>query len=211
MILYAGPSLSPQSWDLIDHADIELRPPVQRGDIPALLEAGYRGSLAIADGVFHQVVAVGHAELRVAMELGCQVYGLCSMGAIRAYEMRHLGMQGFGEVYEWFFKLEDFQDDELALYHFPEPDFRPITEPLVHFRACLTAWKEHLDPKFWVPLEIILSEMKERFYGERDLNLFEKLLEEHLPTHQTAILNSFDQYRIKQKDLERFLGEKPWL
>ena len=37
------------------------------------------------------------------------------MGAIRAREMAHLGMRGFGRVFERFVAEDDFQDDEVAL------------------------------------------------------------------------------------------------
>ena len=81
-----------------------------------------------------------------AIEQGWTVFGLCSMGAIRAYELRNFGMKGVGKVYQRFFQMEDFQDDELALFH--EPVF-PFTLPFVNFstyssftRAALSSKRE---------------------------------------------------------------------
>src|SRR4051795_13634825 len=93
LILFAGPSM-PGSLRLPEGATV--LPPVRRGDVPALLRDRRPGALAIADGLFHQSLAVGHVEIRDALDAGWQVWGLSSMGAIRACEMRYLGMRGCG-------------------------------------------------------------------------------------------------------------------
>src|SRR5437016_2488112 len=59
LILFAGPSL-PRSLPLPEGATV--LPPVRRGDLPALLRNRRPGALAIADGLFHQSLAVGHLK-----------------------------------------------------------------------------------------------------------------------------------------------------
>src|SRR5579862_9150728 len=110
-ILFAGPSLYPAGRMLTVPPGVQVLPPAQRGDIAALCRTSVPGVCVLADGLFHQCAAVGHAELRMALQSGWAVWGLASMGAIRAYEMRAMGVRGFGRVYEMFQSDGDFQDD----------------------------------------------------------------------------------------------------
>ena len=98
-IMFAGPTLARLGDPRVaERAGFDVRSPVRRGDIAALLDKT-PGVLVVVDGVFNQSLAVGHAELRSAIAAGWQVFGLSSMGAVRAFEMRNLGMIGFGRVY----------------------------------------------------------------------------------------------------------------
>ncbi len=139
-ILFVGPTFKGLGAAAIDAAQaFQIRSPVKRGDVEAL--AGVEpGVLVLVDGLFHDALAVGHIEIRNAVERGWQVWGLSSMGAIRAYEMRTLGVRGYGAVYERFYAEEDFQDDEVSLLHASAPDYTPISEPLIHLRAALDAY-----------------------------------------------------------------------
>lgn len=205
MILFAGPSLNSESKHLIQSGCIDLRPPVQRGDIAALTQNMAPGSLTIVDGVFHQVLSVGHEEILNAIEKGWNVHGLSSMGAIRAYELRNFGMNGYGDVYQRFFSTEDFQDDELALLHQPEPPYLAFSEPLIHFRYCVEklVLKELLTSKDG---SAIIGKLKGWYFGERTIEAFELLLKHYLRV-TTPIISDFDQYRIKQHDLVSYLRE----
>ena len=208
-ILFAGPSLTDKSKALIQEKKIQLHAPVQRNDIYKIISSGSHQNIVIADGVFHQVVAVGHAEIRSAINKGYNVFGLSSMGAIRAFEMRHLGMQGYGKVYNWFFQLEDFQDDELAVFHFPAPSFKPITEPMVHFRECTKALvaKNQLTQG---ESEIIIKALKSKYYSERTIKYFKELLLKHTSLAPEKVIENFDTFRIKSQDLETFLEKEIW-
>ncbi len=93
--------------------------------------------MAIVDGQFLRCLSVGHAEIRLAIAKSWQVWGLSSMGAIRACEMKHLGMRGYGEVYQWYCRDECFRDDEVALMHRPNPPYDAVSEPLIHIRVWL--------------------------------------------------------------------------
>ncbi len=211
-----GPTLrglSPEALTALNA--FEVRPPVKRGDIEALLGME-PGVLALVDGLFHDALAVGHMEIRNAVERGWQVWGLSSMGAIRAYEMRTLGVRGYGQVYERFFAEEDFQDDEVALLHTAAPDYTPLTEPLVHLRVALDAYTE---ARILLPdqRDAIAQRLKSLWYGERTLELFFRLLREQAgpeidpvnPNRCAISLRAdFDRHRIKTRDLDRFLKEQ---
>ena len=208
MILFAGPSLTEQSKQLIT-ADIEHRPPVVRGDIEALTASNFQGTIGIVDGYFNQNLAVGHAEIREAIKKGCTIYGLSSMGAIRAYEMQISGMKGYGKVYNWFFTEEDFQDDEVALLHSEGPEYIAVSEPLIHFRACI---------QFLINQKIlnnsegdtIIKTLKSLYYGKRTRLLFYKLLSTFNKVDINWIKSNFRLFRIKQLDLEYFLASRIW-
>ena len=114
---------------------LQVRPPAKRGDVAAVTRTRRPGVLVLVDGVFQNALSVGHAELREALNLGWEVWGLSSMGAIRAREMHVLGMRGWGRVFETFMAPGDFQDDEVALLHGAEKPYVALSEPLIHLRA----------------------------------------------------------------------------
>jgi hypothetical protein len=190
---------------------VTLRPPARRGDIAALLSEE-PGILAIADGTFHSYPAVGHAEIRTALEKGWQIWGLCSMGAIRAAEMHTLGMRGFGEVFEAYAGDPDLDDDEVALMHSSEPPFRPMSEPMLHIRRFLAdlASRELLTRQ---QTTAIVDELKQRWYADRTMGALKNALTHHSGLATTVVqaeMANFDAFRTKQHDLLRFLKEQPW-
>jgi len=210
--LFAGPTLNGADT-LAYAAGVKVVAPVKRGDVERLVLTRRPGVIAIADGQFHQCLSVGHAEIRSAINSGWQVWGLSSMGAIRACEMRHLGMYGYGKVYEWFCRDENFRDDEVALVHAPEYPFLPLSEPLIHIRL----WLQEL-----MKLHVIDSSRKARiikqlmgiWFGERTLPHVRETLLNEVPNRAKEIgrsLENFDRFRVKSHDLSAFLREKPWL
>jgi hypothetical protein len=208
-VLYAGPS--GYDTDLVLDG-IEVRPPAQRGEISALVDAREPGVLALADGVFHQSLAVGHVELREAVHRGWQVWGLSSLGAIRACEMRHLGVRGYGAVYRQFVADDRFSDDEVALLHAPDPPYQAVSEPLIHIRIGLQA----LVNDGTIPparRRALLNRLKKMWYGDRTLGFVKAALLEADPAAAPAIqdwLAGFPQYRVKSIDLQQFLAARPW-
>jgi hypothetical protein len=170
-------------------------------------------TIALVDGYFHQVPAVGHQELRRLIEAGWQVWGLSSLGAIRAFELREFGVKGFGVVFEWFCAHPEFRDDEVALMHLPIAPFEPISEPLIHMRFGLadlvSRGKLTADQQ-----SAVLEHMEALWYGHRTLAEIERVL--RIVTDGSSVewtrdwLTDFDQYRVKSSDLSSFLRETPW-
>lgn len=212
-VMYVGPTLpvgSPLHQEV--HALFDVREPVRRGDVRELIARREPGLLVIVDGRFQQTLAVGHAELRSALQGGWDVWGLSSMGAIRAYEMRDLGLRGFGTVYECFTSTSDFQDDEVAMLHSPEAPFSLVSEPLVHIRhyvgeliaeGALDAAGAHA----------VIARLKGRWFGDRTLAALHDLLVEAGVDGSRVRRDSSDfaAFRIKTHDLQRFVSMKPWL
>jgi TfuA-like protein len=140
------------------------------------------------------------------------VWGLSSMGAIRAREMAPLGMRGFGRVYARFMESGDFQDDEVALLHAPTPPYRAMTEPLIHLRAAIahlvaTGVVEKTDG------EAVVRDLKSRWYGERTLRGTVDALGERARGGAAAVrgeLGDFRRFAWKTRDLEEFVEGRVW-
>jgi hypothetical protein len=64
------------------------------------------------DGQTDRHLSVSHVELHEAMGAGWKVYGLCSMGAIRASKTHHMGMLPLGRVAQMFCDDANFADNE---------------------------------------------------------------------------------------------------
>lgn len=212
--IFAGPSFYGQEWLVAKaQAETHVLPPVQRGDVESLVAAHPRpGVLILVDGYFQQCLAVGHAEIRAAVSAGWSVWGLSSLGAIRAYEMRDAGVKGYGQVYRCFYEHEDFRDDEVALIHEPEPPYRTFSEPLVHMRFSL---RELVSAGLLTPtLEgRILETLMSMWFGSRTLCVLRSCLLELIPQHEATIedlLANFQRFRVKCRDLSDFLSERPW-
>jgi hypothetical protein len=212
-VMFVGPTLASSPRARLLARGFRLRRPARRHDIEALLaERKKPGLVVIVDGVFHDTLAVGHAEIRTALARGWRVWGLSSMGAIRAREMGPLGMRGFGRVFERFVAEDDFQDDEVALLHEPSAPYRPVSEPLVHLRAAI----DHMVTEGIVSEadgRAVVADLKGRWYGERTLRRAAAALKSRSRAGGAAVedeLRAFDRFRWKTLDLLRFLEERPF-
>jgi hypothetical protein len=213
LVVFAGPTLAPSPRARAMARRYRVRPPVKRHDVTKVVEAEDEpGVMVIVDGVFHDKLAVGHAEIRDAMARGWEVWGLSSMGAIRAREMAALGMHGFGRVFERFTGEADFQDDEVALLHEATPPYRAVSEPLVHLRTAI----EYLVEQGIVgeaDASAVVDDLKSRWFGERTIRGTLEALARRAPEAREAIrreLSDFHRFALKTRDLELFLERHPW-
>jgi hypothetical protein len=212
--VYAGPSLSQavrQNELLRD--GIAVLPPIARGEIARLVDRRAPAAIVIADGRFHQALPVGHVELRDAIERGWRIWGVSSIGAIRAYELRHMGMRGYGRVYRMFFRFRDFQDDEVAMLHDADPPYALASEPLVHMRFALNALVRKRVLTMNAALGV-LAQLKGLWFGYRTRALFCSLVVSAADRQKRAIaeamLAGFQRYCVKQQDLASLLAARPW-
>lgn len=215
-VMFVGPTIAtlPAARSLCRASGFQLRRPVRRGDIEDLIRSQKKpGLVVIVDGVFHDTLAVGHAEIRDALERGWRVWGLSSMGAIRAREMSHLGMRGFGSVYARFAAEGDFQDDEVALLHERTAPYRPVSEPLVHLREAVA----HLEREKIIAeadARAVIDDLKARWYGERTIRRLVHTLKPFVrggSVHLDRELRDFDRFRTKATDLMHFLEQRPFV
>lgn len=209
--LFAGPSLGVTTQAQLSTAGVVLHPPARRGDIRTLVTGDPGATIAIADGLFHQQPAVGHAEIRDAIRGGACVWGLCSMGAIRAAEMSHLGMRGFGEVFQAYSSDPCLPDDEVALLHHPQAPYVAISEPLIHWRRYFRA-QEGSGALTPAKSERIQADLAGRWYGERTLEHGVAMLASICNVHiqPEAMDYALEPHRVKQRDLQEFIRTRPW-
>ena len=190
----------------------EILPPVQRYDVERLVATRPPGVMILVDGYFQQCLSVGHAEIRDAVWAGWSVWGLSSLGAIRAYEMREIGVKGYGRVYQRFCLEEDFRDDEVALIHEPEPPYRSFSEPLIHIRFFL----RHLVELGLITTSLeenLLTRLMSMWFGDRTLGWLRSSLADLAPQNAEAIdsvMDDFQRFRVKFHDLNDFIHEQPW-
>jgi hypothetical protein len=212
LILFVGPTGFDVDPALLDPSTVAVRPPARRGSVDAVVAAEPEpGTIAIADGTFHSYPSVGHAEIRTALRRGWTVWGLSSMGAIRAAEMHTLGMRGYGRVFERYAADPDFTDDEVAMLHVASAPYRPVSEPLIHQRELLADMVKR-DALAAADAEKVLHALKHRWYGDRDLPLLRSLLAGvGVPADVIRDeLEQFDRHRVKKHDLVSFLKEEKW-
>lgn len=203
MIVFAGPSIA--GTDVAD--TVEVRPPVQQGDVYlATLDAPR--AIGIIDGYFEGVPSVWHKEILWALTQGIAVLGASSMGALRAAELDGFGMIGVGAIYEAFRSgaLED--DDEVALLHGPaEMGYPTLSLAMVNLRATVSAARQasviSADEE-----SSLIAEAKNQFYKTRTWSsVFTKTAETLLSTKRCDVLrawvvqNDVDQKKIDAQNL----------
>ncbi|MGV9775240.1 TfuA-like protein [Streptosporangium sp. NPDC003464] len=136
-VVFAGPSLDRES--VPRRQDIEVLPPIQRGDINALIARDRPPTvIGIVDGRFMQSLSISPKEVLKAIDLGIKVFGSSSMGALRAVECAPYGMEGIGKIFDEYLSGRIDADDEVAMVYSDE-DFQPISEPLVNMRFAVAA------------------------------------------------------------------------
>lgn len=212
-LLFAGPSTYGLEPGVCPAADVQLLPPVRRGDVQRQVDAAEQpGVMLICDGAFQNVPAVSHSELCAALDAGWQVWGVSSIGAIRAHEMRDQGMRGFGEVFAMFSRFDDFTDDELCLLHFPEAPWFPVSEALVNVRHALDRRSRELGIDAAAAGRLV-DELRALWFGDRTPERIRRLLIDAAGCneHQAdGLLSWLSAHRLKTLDLQQLLVRRPW-
>lgn len=212
--MFVGPTAHGLPGRLLNHADLRVLPPAERGTITGLIaRTGHGpGSIVVVDGRFGDVMAVGHREILHALDAGWSVWGLGSLGAVRAAEMHGHGVRGFGEVFS---HLRDTgaPDDEVAVLHGPEPEYLPLTEALVDLRSFLGHLADR-DALSAVTAAMVLDELAALWFGDRTtsalIDLCRRVSGSDAAAAVTAALPDFRRHRMKTRDLATFLLEERW-
>jgi hypothetical protein len=121
-VVFCGPSIpSSERNDLLAHAGgrplelrpLELRPPARRGDL-AHLDLSEVGEIVLVDGTTIADPPPSPSEVASVLGWGVPVWGAAGLGALRAVELRWLGMRGYGWVYERVLDGSLTYDDEVV-------------------------------------------------------------------------------------------------
>lgn len=211
VVLYAGPSAFGAPPSLL--ASVRVHPPAERGSIDELIDgAGEPGVVILCDGVFQSRPAVSHAELCRALDGGWEVWGVSSLGAIRAHELRFEGMHGFGYVHSQFARFDDFRDDEMCLLHFPEAPYFPISEALVNVRYALDRQAGPLG----IPppaVDVLLASLSRLWFGDRTEERIRRIMIDEAGIDEAVadrLCLWLQRHRIKTIDLCELLAAAPW-
>ena len=116
-ILFAGPSL--YGLDTSKYQWIDVCGPACQSDIYSILNHKHYTRIILADGLYKSIPAPWHKEILLALEMKIEVFGVASLGALRAAELNEYGMKGTGKVYEYI-NSNIIDDSEVAVMHKPE-------------------------------------------------------------------------------------------
>lgn len=210
--LYIGPTAYNLPLDQLIPQYTEVLPPVRRGDIQHLIGLASPATIVIVDGTYHTFPAVSHVEIKNALTAGWQVWGLSSMGAIRAAEMHELGMKGYGMVYQRFIDDEDLPDDYVALVHSTESPWFPVSEPLIHFECLLNeALRQSVITR--KVHNILMHNLQNMWFGDRTITYLRKKSHELMNGGNQsfcAMLSRMEDFRLKTWDVVDFFHEQPF-
>lgn len=143
-------------------------PPIACGDLTRLLRLQPKVVLII-DGLYESVPAVWHKEILLLLEKGVRVVGASSMGALRASELHHFGMEGVGKIFKSFRDGALNDDDEVAVLHLDKQSaYQPINDAMVSIRETLSlmARENLVQPEV---RDELLNQCKRLFYPKRKL------------------------------------------
>jgi len=200
-IVFVGPTLPASEVSaLLPGATIS--PPVSLGEILRLTRRSSVKRIAIIDGYFERMAAVWHKEIVFALERGIEVWGAASMGALRAAELRSVGMVGVGAIYNAFVRGELTADDEVAVAHLPaEHGYRAVSDALVNLRDGIA--KAPLTARTRTAL---IELARARFYRDRTwATLIEDARAAGLPAAQLAKLAAWPKPDRKATDARLLL------
>lgn len=164
-IVFAGPTIGETEIKrYLPEACIHA--PVQNGDIARVLRL-QPARLLIIDGYYENTAAVWHKEILLALQLGIEVVGCASLGALRAAELDRFGMSGIGDIYRDYHQQVLTDDDEVAVLHLDaQHHYQEMNEPMVNIRASL---RHACQQKIINENEefIIVQQAKKLFYPQR--------------------------------------------
>jgi hypothetical protein len=117
--VFIGPSLPRRTRP--DFGGLTWRPPARRGDFDELdVKPGAR--VVVVDGYMVQQHPPSPTEVFGLIDRNYEVWGCSSLGALRAAELRHHGVRGFGWVYDRVVDRTITYDDELLAPLDPRTD-----------------------------------------------------------------------------------------
>ena len=211
--LFVGPTAHGIAPRELRRGRTRLLPPVRRGDVLTLVQKSTApGVIVICDGIFQSEPAVSHAEICDALDAGWQVWGVSSLGAIRAHELRTEGMQGFGYVHAQFARFADFTDDEMCLVHVPDPPYFPVSEALVNVRYALEQQQSALSISA-AAADTLLEQLARLWFVDRTEQNIRRVMVEDAGFEESSadrLLAWLKTNRVKSLDLAELMRIKPW-
>ncbi len=174
LYVFAGPTLSKEEIIAL-HPNAVVRDPIKSADILNLLRHSkkelYPSNILIIDGLFHGHLSIRHKEILYAINMGIQVWGSSSMGALRAAECNKYGMQGVGKIFDFFSSNLCTSDDEVAVSYSSEKPYQELSLPLINLRFAIDIMlnNEEIDKQ---QSKEIMEELKSFHFSDRKYEIF---------------------------------------
>jgi hypothetical protein len=223
--IFVGPSLAAAEVRAIlapVDARVRVLPPAEQGSLLRLVNVR-PDVVAIIDGAFFHVPSLLHREILLLMEQGARILGAASLGALRAAELDSFGMEGVGQIYQWYRDGAIDGDDEVAVAH-GEADtgYRPQSVALVNVRHDLG--RAHRRGIIRArTARVALAIARRTFFAERtyeslvaapDLQSYDLAGEvtalRHFLQEEPADLKGDDARLLVQRVARRLAGKEPW-
>jgi len=171
----------------MDLSKFDARPPAQQGDIAtAALEGA--DTLILIDGYFTHTLSPWHKEILFAINNKCRVIGAASLGALRAVECEQYGMEGIGQIFEWYKSGVCTDDADVALSHTHKEDgYTHCSVPIVNLIATVNALNNPI-------LNNAINNCRLIFYPERSWQKIKQVIGKE--AHDILIENYIDQKAI---------------
>lgn len=194
IIVFSGPTISHQEiHEILPEALCHA--PIKCGDILKVLRLSPK-IIVIIDGNFGHVGSAWHKEIMLALSHKITVFGVASMGALRAAELDDFGMKGHGEIYH-FYKIGQINgDDEVAIIHADnDKNYQITTLALVNIRCTLN--KAMIEGKASQQIvNNIIGRIKNLPYFERTFARVADIIQDK------SLINWFRNNYIDQKKLD---------
>jgi hypothetical protein len=180
--------------------------PASLGSLFKAFEEGYK-TFVLVDGLYGTVPSVWHKEIFYLLSQRCTIYGLSSIGALRAADMAHFGMQGFGLIYRLYRSATIVDDDEVCILHAGEElDYMPLTQAMINLRFTFRNMRRQGILSY--PDEQLLCERaKAVHFSERSDATIVDLIKLVTNLDQSAAALLYNKFKVNQKrrDLDSFI------
>lgn len=178
-VIFTGSSLTREEASSL-HPSATVMPPVRRGELYRLCrEQSEPTRVLVVDGLFSVGGAPPPSEfVDVASHAGMDIFGVSSMGALRAIECAPAGVIGLGVIYR-LYRLGVIETDaEVAVGVDSDNDYHPTTVPLVDVRWYLSQARRRglID---WYQHRAVLDLAKSCHFLERTPRYLDRIASEH--------------------------------
>jgi hypothetical protein len=208
--LFAGPSMLGLPASLLECFD-RISGPIAFGDLDQrLTRSKAPRMICIADGYLESGFAIQNDEIKRALSAGWPVWGLSSVGALKAVELVGDGMQGFGLVYRMLRRLRAVSADDVAVLHYPFPPYEPETLALLEIYMLLRVARKTKGSLTDLDIRSVLKALQAKPLHDRTYEVVRECLPEHLRQYIDHIYDAPRAWRIKRRDLRSFCKQKPW-
>lgn len=207
--LFAGPSIIGVPASLLATFD-KISGPIAAGDLDRRLAQPVKPTvICIADGYLEPDLAIPNDEIRRVLSAGWTVWGVSSVGALKAVELASEGMKGFGLVYRLLRRFHNVTAKDISVLHFPFPPYEPETISLLEIYILMRVIRKSGLLTKNEKTEI-LENLRSMPPCDRTYDNVQKCTPQRLVQILDAIYATPMEWRIKRRDLAWLCNRKPW-